>query len=477
MKIRVPRKSKDDITHHHDTPHLSRRDFIARGMYTGVMSVVIPKMILGGIVRDVVAGSPVCPAPSRVKGCIAQIYAQGGFTAGAYFQSDIMAGIASTSKAAADRYGVDQTFMKLGPNLNISPASLFGKRLIGNGTKMGFTPAAWLSILGKLSGAFNCGPMNQDDNGGRNTGLIGAVGPMKQSFMNKDILMGVQSTLAGFAVGAPASKTRSTPSPADLAKIFSLSPANKTNAATMTNSANAATRIGAALSGLFGLSERTGGSEAITAASCGFFGNSALADPNYGASLFDPTRVTELAAISTNLSATERALLSSYFQSASGIVGGVFTEYGGYDYHGQSAANIGTQVNQLADAVSAWIAGCNAANANGALIITSNGQAIAKGFTANATVGGTTGNVQLADGDAGGAFNNSMLIRFHANGAPTAGKTIGALDTTNGDARPAMGSALAMKGLYASALIHITGSLTNAQSTRLGSPDKSSFLV
>lgn len=477
MKIRVPRKPEDDVTHHHDTPHLSRRDFIARGMYTGVMSVVLPKMILGGLVRDAVAGSPVCPSPSMIPGCIAQIYAEGGYTAGAYFQSDLMAGIAASSAPAAIRYGIDgATMQKLGPNLNISSASIFGKRIIANGAKMGFTPSAWLAILGKCSGAFNCGPLNADDGGGRNTGLIGSIGPMKQSYMNKDILMGVNSTLARFAVGSPASKVGSKPTPTNLANVFSLSPANKTNSQTMTNSANAAMRIGAALGGMFGVTGRTGGNEAITAASCGFLGNSALANPTYGASLFDPTQITALNALATNLTPVERALLSSYFQSASGMVGGVFTEYGGYDYHGQTPTQIGTAAIQLADAFTAWIAGCNAANANAAMIITSNGQAIANGFT-NATVGGTTGNVQNAVGDAGGSFNNSMLIRFHATGSPAAGKNIGALNTTNGDAKPAMGSILAMQGLYASALIHVTGGLSNAQFIRLGSPDHSSFLV
>ncbi len=479
MKIRVPRKAKEDITHHHDTPHLSRRDFLERGIYTGVMSVVLPKMILGSIVKDAVAaGSPVCPPPSRIKGCIAQLYLEGGYTAGAYFQSDIMAGIAATSAAAASRYGIDgATMMKLGPNLNISSASIFGRRIIANGAKLGFTPAAWLAILAKCSGAFNCGPMNQDDGGGSDTGLIGAVGPLKQSASNKDVLMGVSRQLAGFAVGMPASKVNAKPTPAQLSGVFALSPANKTNAATMTNSANAATRIGAALGGMFGLDKRTGSNEAITAASCGFLGNSVMADPNYGASLFDPVRVPELAGLATNLTPTERALLSAYFQSASGVIGGVFTQYGGYDYHGQSAQNIGTASIAAADAITAWIAAANAANANAAMIVTSNGQAIASGFTANQTVLGTTGNVQAAEGDAGGSFNNAMLIRFHATGAPTAGKNIGALDTVNGNARPAMGHVLAMQGLYASALIHVTGGLTNAQNIRLGSPDKSSFLV
>lgn len=479
MKIRVPRKAIDSVTHHHDQPHLSRRDFIARGLLTGAMSVVLPEIILNGLMKDALAaGTPVCPSPSRIKGCIAQIYANGGWTAGAYFQSDQMAGIAASSTAAATRYGINGTSMlKLGPNLNIASTSIFGRRLIANGARMGFTPEAWLALLGKCSGAFNCGPMNLDDGSGQNTGLIGAIGPMKQSFLNKDLLMGVNSTLAGFAVGSPASKVRGNPSPTDLARIFGLTPANKTNSATMTNSANAAIRIGAALGDLFGVGTRTGGNEAITAASCGFLGNSALASPTYGSSLFDPTQIPVLNTLVTNLTPQERAALSAYYQSASGMIGGVFSEFGGYDYHGQTPAQIGAAANQLADVFSVWLAGCNAAGgANSAMIITSNGQAIANGFT-NATVGNTNGDVQNAVGDAGGAFNAAVLIRFHANGAPSAGKTIGALDTTNGDARPAMGSALAMKGLYASALIHVTGGLSAAQATRLGNPDRSSFLV
>ncbi len=482
MIIRVPKKPNDDNSstgHDHDAPHLSRRDFIARGIYTGVLSVAIPKIFAGGIIKDAMAtvGNSACPTAVRTPGCIAQMFLEGGYGAGSYVLSDQMVTVASSSQNAADRYGVERTFMKLGPNFNVSTNSLFAKRIIANGARMGFTPQAWLQALGKISVGYNCGPMNQDDGGGSNTGLIAGVSSIKSSALGTDVMMGVNNKLASFAVGMPATKVGETPNPQNMVDAFSMLPAAKTNKQTVTNSANAAKKIGQALAGIFGLEGRTGGEEAFTAASCGFFGNATLADPTYAPALFNPANVNELRAMAAGVTDIERALMASYFQSAKGTIGGVFSEFGGFDYHGKTPAEIGVQVLQFADAFTAWVAACNASATNGALIVTSNGQAVSKGFTANVAVGGTTGNVHNANNDAGGAFNNSMLFMFNGVNAAVAGKTLGALNSTTGDAKPAMGSQLAMQGLYASALIHVTGTLTNAANIRLGSPSPTARVI
>src|SRR6202008_839466 len=104
--------------------------------------------------------------------------------------------------------------------------------------------------------------------------------------------------------------------------------------------------------------------ELMTSAGCGLFGNSQLADPNYGASLFNPANIAVLGAKTTiaQLTAREQALLAAYYQSAAGVAGAVVMQLGGRDYHNQDPQNsIGPKSIEEARAIVMFLAACEAA--------------------------------------------------------------------------------------------------------------------
>lgn len=475
MIIKVIRPTKDDAKKH-DHKHLSRREFVARGMLTGAMTVALPKILLGSIVKDAVAAT--CPAPVRETGGISHVYASGGMTIGAYILTDIPAQIAATSASAAARYGVaGNSMLNLGPSgssngFNISQSSIFGAALLAAGPDMGYSNAQWRVVLSRISAGAHYGCNTQDDGGADNTGMVGGVGPLKKSSLNKDLRLGVSHKLVPFADGMPASLTRGNPAVTDLARVFSLTPAANglTNAQTMTNSAAAAESLSTLFAGMLGLKTRTGGDAVTTNATCGFLGDIPLADPNYGAALFTPAQIPALAPLVAGgrLSSSEQAYLSSYYNAAIGIVSGVGIQENGYDYHGQSPDNIGNAAFRIARHVALWAAASDKANAKSTFSISSNGQAIANGFT-SATINGITANVQNAEGDAGGNLSaTTLLCHAPAGMTPPRLRITGAFDTVNGDVRGSLGSELAIQGIYASAIQWVSGTLTDAQKVRLG---------
>ncbi len=476
MIIKVKRLAKDDAKMH-DHVHLSRRDFIGRGIFTGAMTVALPKILLGSLVKDAVAATT-CPAPVRDPGGISQLFCSGGMTVGAYILADVPAQIAASSASAAARYGVaGGSMLNLGPagssnGFNINQASIFGAALLQAGLDMGYSMAQWRVVLSRVSAGAHYGCNTQDDGGADNVGLVGGVGTLKKSALNKDLRIGVSHKLVPFANGMPASTSGGNPSVASLSKVFSLVPAagNFTNAQTMTNSANAASVLSGLYASMLGLKSRTGADAATTNSTCGFLGDIPLTDPTYGAKLFDPTQIAALQPLTAGgkLTVSEQAYLASYYNSAIGVVSGVGIEEGGFDYHGQTPQNIGSAAYRVARHVALWAAASDKAGAKSSFVLNTNGQAIASGFT-SATINGVTGNVQNAQGDAGGNFSAStILCHAPAGGTPPTLKITGAFDTTNGDVRGSLGSELAMQGIYASAIEWISGTLTQDQIVRLG---------
>ena len=63
--IRVPKSWKDSIDKRPDH-NLSRRDFLQRGVATGTLSVVLPKILMGSLARQAWAATTSCPAPVLV---------------------------------------------------------------------------------------------------------------------------------------------------------------------------------------------------------------------------------------------------------------------------------------------------------------------------------------------------------------------------------------------------------------------------
>ena len=271
MVIRVKRSWKEDATGN-DHRHLSRRDFISRGLATGTMSLLLPQFLVGDLVKSAMAGSPVCPPPAQNPGGIVQLHGDGGFTCGARFLNPTQASIVAASTNAASRYGISGTAVqKVGLNMFVDPTSMFGKTIM---TPMpGFTQAQWSAALAQCSLGGNWGPYNLDDGGGNNTGLLGTVGGLKASAVGKSINIGVNNTLAQFAQGLPSSSVSGNNlTSASLENVFSMTPAGLTNVQTMTNTALASQSLSNAFATLFGLGNRTGASTVMTSANCGFQG-------------------------------------------------------------------------------------------------------------------------------------------------------------------------------------------------------------
>jgi hypothetical protein len=443
---------------------MSRRELMARGFATGFMSVALHDFLIGNIMNKAFAAGLTCPAPVRAKGAIGQIFAEGGPTMGARFISEAQAAMMNVNMAG--NYGISgqANLQKIGPNLVVDKTSPFGFTLLQGPPGFPGGPAGWqANVLSKVSGGGHLGPFNQDDGAGQNTGLIGGVGPFKVSTMAKDLSIGVSNTVATWANGLPAAAVKQGGlAPTSFSSAFSLTPpaAGLTNSAALSAASDAANSLQSALSPVFSTASRKGASVLAQSAGCAFYGNSALADPNYGATLFNPANITDLAGKVTlaQLSNQEQALLAAYYQSAAGVAGGVITEFGGRDYHGQSPQNnIAPADIEEARAIVMFLAACDAAAAPGAFIYTSNGQAIAnKTAAVTATINGATANLNapVAQGDAGGSYNAGLMIFYSPVGAPVQAKFTGTVDQ-NGNAKtdPNVGSSQeAIAGLYLSAL-------------------------
>ncbi|MGE4132279.1 MAG: hypothetical protein AB7F86_11620 [Bdellovibrionales bacterium] len=470
MLIKVKKDWKDLSDSGPKHKATSRRDFLMKGLATGAVGVLLPESIAGRFGNQAFAQAMDCPAPVRNIGAIAQIFAEGGPTMGARFISDAQAAVMNAGMAR--NYGItgQANLVRLGPNMVVDRTSPFGFTLMQGPPGYPGGATAWQNnVLKKISGGAHLGPFNQDDGAGENTGLLGGVSPFKVSQMGKDLKINNSKTVASWSRGLPATSVAGRNlAPNSFSSAFSLTPAANglTNSNAMTLASDAANGIARALASIFKNGERKGGEQMMKAAGCGFYGNSALADPNYGASLFNPANIQALAGVATvgQLSTAEQALLASFYQSAAGVAGGVIIEYRGRDYHDQSPQNNITPADvEEARAIVMFLAACEAAGAPGAMIYLSNGQAIANGTTATtATINGATANLNcpVASGDAGGAYNAGMIIFFDPKGSPPAARFTGTVNSTSGNARidPAVGSSPeAVAGLYLSALSWVGG--------------------
>src|SRR5580658_7375243 len=122
MLIKVKRTWKDYVENSNHTA-ITRRDLLARGLATGVMSLAINKLLLGDIVRSAMADTLICPPPVQFPGAIAQIFANGGPTMGARFINSAQATMvlnAGASDSIVGNYGLTgtaATMQTIGPNL------------------------------------------------------------------------------------------------------------------------------------------------------------------------------------------------------------------------------------------------------------------------------------------------------------------------------------------------------------------------
>ncbi len=469
MIIKVKKDWKDLADSKPCKGGLTRRDFLARGMATGLMAAAVPKAAFGQT-----AASNNCPAPSRPKGALAQFFAEGGPTMGARFISEAQA--AAMNANMASNYGISGqgNLQKLGPNMVVDKTSPFGFTILQGPPGYPGGATAWQTkVLAKISGGAHLGPFNQDDGAGINSGLLGGVSPFKMSQMGKDIKIGVANTLAAWANGLPsAAVSSSNLAPAKLANTFSMTPAASglVTANALTAASNTVSALTAALDPVFNISMRKGAQQLMQAAGCAFYGNSALADPTYGTTLFNPTQITALQSVTVaNLTSEEQAQLAAFYQSAAGVAGGIIIQFGGRDYHGQSPQNsIAPADIEEARAVVMFLAACDAAQAPGALIYTANGQAIANGTSSvTATINGTQVSMNAANAaaDAGGAYNAGLIIFYDPNGSPPAAQFTGTV-ASDGSATtdPNVGSSKdAVAGLYLSALKWIQGGTVSQQ--------------
>lgn len=480
MKMKLERSApswKDMIEEKVDHPTITRRDLLARGMATGVLTMGISKMLGGDLIKQAVAQTMNCPAPVRNPGAIAQIFSNGGPTMGARFISEAQAAAMNTNMAG--NYGITGSpanLIKLGPNMVVDQTSPFGFTLMQGPPGYPGGAAGWQkNVLTKISGGGHLGPFNADDGAGQNGGLVGGVGTFKSSVMGKDLLLNTSVTPAPWAKGLPSSSVSKTITSASLASTFSLTPpANGlTNAAAFNSASDTANALALAMAPVTGTTTRKAGTDVMTKAGCAFYGNTALADPAYGSTLFTPnaTNTPKLAAnvTLTALTAQEQAQIAAFYQSASGVAGGIVQEFDGRDYHGQSPqTSIAPADIEEARTIVMFLAACDAAGAPGAMLYFANGQAIANGTTAvTATINGTTVNLNAptAQGDAGGSYNAGLIIFYDPKGAPPAARFTGTVSSTSGNATndPNVGSVpQAVGGLYLSALKWVTGSIPNS---------------
>ncbi|MEK6627745.1 MAG: hypothetical protein AABY53_03895 [Bdellovibrionota bacterium] len=465
----------------------TRREFLERGLATGTMSVIMSNFVSAAFAKKAMAADLICPPPSLKPGAIAQIFSSGGPTMGARFISDEQAALMNAGMAR--NYGISgqANLVRLGPNLVIDSTSPFGYTLLQGPPGYPGGAAAWrTNVLSKVSGGGHQGAFNKDDGAGENTGLVAGVSPFKPSQMGKDLKVRVSKALANWSRGLPAS-TVNNPTPALLAGSFSLTPAaaGLTNSGALTATSNAINSITDALSGVFGNANRKGAKTAVTNAGCAFFGNSLLADPTYGQTLFNPVNVPALAGRVTlaNLTQNEQGQLAAFYQSAKGVAGGVILEFGGRDYHGNSPQNdISPKDIEEARTVVMFLAACDVAQERGAMIYLSNGQAIADGTAAvTATINGVAAvgmRAPVAVGDGGGAYNAGLIIFYNPVGGPVASKFTGTITAATGNVKadPALVSSNeAVAGLYLSALAFTnngsipSSALTAMQSTGVAS--------
>jgi hypothetical protein len=478
MIIKIKKTWKDFVEGpKHESP--SRRDFIARGLQTGAMAVALPKAFGLELIKSAAQLTVSCPVPSKVPGAIAQIYAVGGPTMGARFFSEYQASIMNSGMAAL--YGITGTnLIKLGPGLVVDSTSVFGKTLMLGPPGFPGGATAWQSnVLGNVSAGGHLGPFNADDGAGVNLGMIGSVSLDKISSMGKDLSLNPGPARATWTNGTPSLRV-SNPNTTTILAPFALHPAaaGYTTNSEMKNAADGAISIAQAASPMFGTATRKGGPNMFSSAGCAFYGNAALTDPNYANGLFNPTSITGLTQNITvaSLTSAEQALLAAYYQSASGVLGGVSICFNQRDYHGKDPqTEIAPADMEDARAIVMFLAACYSAKQPGAMIYVANGQAVAGGTqSVTATINGTmqTMNCPIALGDSGGSYNGGLIMFYSPSGPgglPTA-KYTGTIEPVHGnvtmDANVASAQN-AVAGLYLSAHKFISGTIPNSLVKRL----------
>lgn len=470
MIIRV-KKSWKEFVDKKPHPTLSRRDFLSRGLATSVATVALPQAFSMAMAKKALGSATSCPPQVRTPGGIAHIYRDGGPTVGASFINQKQAGFMNAT--AASNYGIVQSnLVQVGANYYVSSSSPFGMALMT--PPPGFTQAQWNAILMQTSLGGHYGAFNQDDGAGQNTGLIARSSKFKPSLLGKDLAINSTDTLASWAQGFPStgvSGSTTNLSGANVAKNFSISPSTGITSQLLTNSAQAADSLSQLFLPLLG-ANRTQAQGAVQTAVCSFYGDSQLASSTFGTSLFVPTNVSALNSAITlaSLSNEEQALLSAFYQSATGTIAGVHIQQNGNDYHGQSVGGtINPQDYEAGRMVAMFLAACSIAGAPGALIMTHNGQAIASGtqsaaFTFGSNNQNLTATGPVAQGDAGGAYNAGFILCFSPSSAPAL-STTGTFNTSSGNVTAAStvsatGDAIA--GLYLTALAYLGLNVTAA---------------
>ena len=483
------RQNWKDLVEKPDHPTITRRDLLARGMATGFMSLGVSNALAGELIKKAMAdttGSVTC-TQTKSPGCIAQIYADGGPTMGARFLSTQQMNYINnpvSGATIATNYGVTSV-TNIGANLNVDPNSPFGAVLLAGPPGYPGGSAAWkTNVLSRVSAGGHLGPFNQDDGAGEDSGLIGGVSPFLSSPLGKDIVIGNGSSIrapAAWANGLPNVQVAGTLTPNSLAKTFTMTPAptNLVTTGSMAAASTAATQLAQNLSTLTGTATRKAASVTNTNATCAFVNNSAMASSGYGAALFSTSGISSVT--TSSLTNEEQAQLAAFYQSAKGVAGGVILQFSGRDYHGQSAAQIGSSDIEEARSIVMFLAACDAAGAPGSLIYLSNGQAIANGNfgattfntnTADQTTGGSiTVNPPMAVGDAGGAYNAGLALFIAApGGSPPQTMMTGTVNAATGVVTPSSNvtsSAQAVAGLYLSALNWVNGSIPQSALTKM----------
>jgi hypothetical protein len=461
-------------------PAFSRRDLLTRGLAMGTLAVALPKMFGEEFIRSAQAGTLSCNPATPNPGAIAQIFANGGPAMGARFLSDTAA--TAMNAAAATHYGISggANLQKIAPGVWIDVTSPFGVALLQGPPGFVGGPQAWRNtVLSNICAGGHMGPFNLDDGAGVNSGLIGSVSLDKATQMGKDIWFNPGPKTANWANGTPAAMV--SPTIASVERPFTLTPAptNYTTGSEMSNAANGAVAISQAFSPLFGTKSRLAAGLMTNNVGCSFLGNAALTNTSLAASLFDPTTIPALSSSMTLgvLTPQELVLLSSFYQSAMGVVGGVsLTTSGSRDYHGQDPITFIAPADiEDARSIVMFLAACHTAQKPGALIYVSNGNCVATGVQAGqVTINGSQFNINapVAAGDAGGFYNAGSILFYSPTGNLPSAKYTGSMNAKTMDGAVLMDPAIgnqnnAFAGLYLSAHQFTKGTLPPSLLARL----------
>jgi len=474
----------------------NRRDFLLRGLAAGTISVALPKLFGQDLIRAAEAATLNCPSTAPNPGAIVQIFANGGPAMGARFIPESLAsGLTATG---ATNYGITggANLLTIAPGMVIDTTSPFGIALMQGPPGFAGGPSMWQSkVLKNICAGGHMGPFNLDDGAGVNSGLWGSVSLDQSSTLGKDLWFNPSPAPAVWAVGTPTARVlggEATPAQVEAPFNFSPAVAGNTSVPEITNAANGAVSISQAFSPLFGTTTRVASDKLKNSVGCAFLGNIPLADPSLATNYFDPTTIAKLTAITTVASLTpyEQSQIAAYYQAAYGNVGGIIINTGGRDYH---AANDTPAIVAAADVEDArsivmFLAACYAANAPGALIYTSNGFCLSNGTNpVPVTINGQsfTANTPKSVGDAGGFFNQGMVIFYSPSGNLPGVQTTGNPGTKmdgSVSADPKIGSqANAFAGLFLSAHHFVKGSiparLTAALNKAAIAPNQSQVMV